>query len=428
MNRICFALCLVVMTLVLAAPLLLAQTQVTVTIQDVLSAPEKWVNRDLQLVGEIRLPQQSGEVGRGSYQLCGPKGEAITVRTRNLPGAGEMNGMYTVNGSVDVDPATSMCIVWESSRQPYGQVSGAAAAPPPPAKPDMWTYLLIGGAVVLVILIVALVGVLRKPAAPAQVIVPPGAARDGATMAAPAAPAAGAGATQAYVPTTPATQEFLGVTLAVSEGPDVGKSFAISKSSTSIGRAPGQDVHLSDGTVSREHARLLAQAGGLQIVNQSTRGTLVNGQEADSKALSDGDEIQMGATKLTVKMAGGRAAASAATQEYRPAGAASAAAGETQEYLGAQLEVEAGPHSGMVYAISKRAVSIGRSEDQDVALVNDQTVSREHCQLRVHDGQFTLVAEPDKKVLVNGQETVTVTLNDGDEIQLGGSKLRFRRL
>lgn len=416
----------------------LAQTQQTITVSDIVNDPPRWVNQTVTLVGEIRNPVEGAEVGRGTYDLRDQRGNTITVRTTGLPGADQMQGRFEVRGQVGLDNLSN-CFVWESSRQPWRPpVEGPVA----PEEPVLWTYLLIGGGAVLAGLIVLLVVLLtKKPAALEPAIVEPGAAHLGDTVEAPVAHSGAAAETREYpLEAAAMTREFYGATVAVEEGPDAGKTFALSKRSSTIGRLDDRDICLTDPTVSREHARILAKEdGSLQLINESTKGTLVNGVEVDSRMLSDGDRFQMASTVLSVKLAPRRGAAgvgapgaAAPTQEFAGVAVEPAAAprgpGETQEFLGVQIEVTSGPHAGETFVLSKTATLIGRQNNQDIVLAKDRTISREHCEIRHRAGEFTLVSKPDKKILVNGEEQVTCLLADGDEIQLGGTKVRFTKL
>ena len=74
-------------------------------------------------------------------------------------------------------------------------------------------------------------------------------------------------------------------------------------------------------------------------------------------------------------------------------------------------------------------VSIGRMPDCD-SVINDSNVSRIHAEVRVVDGRATLL---DLKSLngtrLNGRgvppDTFGLPLNDGDEVQIGNTTLRF---
>jgi predicted component of type VI protein secretion system len=62
-------------------------------------------------------------------------------------------------------------------------------------------------------------------------------------------------------------------------GPTPGKTFQLTGQEITIGRDPSNDITIKDPEVSRQHARLLAQAGEYVLEDLgSTNGTFVNGQ------------------------------------------------------------------------------------------------------------------------------------------------------
>jgi cytochrome P450/NADPH-cytochrome P450 reductase len=62
-----------------------------------------------------------------------------------------------------------------------------------------------------------------------------------------------------------------------------------------IGRAPENEIVVSDPTASRQHAELRNVAGGYRIVDlDSSHGTFVNGQRVTDAALSEGDTVRVG--------------------------------------------------------------------------------------------------------------------------------------
>ncbi|HLJ67637.1 MAG TPA: DUF3662 and FHA domain-containing protein [Chloroflexota bacterium] len=74
-----------------------------------------------------------------------------------------------------------------------------------------------------------------------------------------------------------------------------GKSYAVLRSPTSIGRRPDNDIVLADKRVSRHHADLLQQGGRWMVRdNGSTNGTAVNGKVIREAVLGPGDTISLG--------------------------------------------------------------------------------------------------------------------------------------
>jgi phosphoserine phosphatase RsbU/P len=71
--------------------------------------------------------------------------------------------------------------------------------------------------------------------------------------------------------------------------------FGLATNSTSIGRAPDQDLVLKEAYVSRRHAVITAQNGYFELVDQhSSHGTFLNGHRIDRARLKSGDSLQFG--------------------------------------------------------------------------------------------------------------------------------------
>jgi DNA-binding NtrC family response regulator len=88
--------------------------------------------------------------------------------------------------------------------------------------------------------------------------------------------------------------------LVVIEGPDVGKEFELPLRGGGIGRGDGNLVQLSDPTVSRHHGQLELRDGALWWIEPSDKQrTLINGQPITAHRLEAGDELVLGATRLS---------------------------------------------------------------------------------------------------------------------------------
>ncbi len=85
--------------------------------------------------------------------------------------------------------------------------------------------------------------------------------------------------------------------LVVTDGPDAGRSFALSGAEMVVGRGDGSGVRVNDLTVSREHVRLVSGHGGWALVDLGSRNrTLVNGAPVSRHILVEGDRITVGQT------------------------------------------------------------------------------------------------------------------------------------
>src|SRR5580765_2237102 len=90
--------------------------------------------------------------------------------------------------------------------------------------------------------------------------------------------------------------------LLVVEGPDQGRSFALTAQSV-IGRDPTATVHLTDEEVSRRHAIVTVGEGQLTIEDLgSFNGTHTDGGEVKQETpLQAGDRIRVGQTVLELR-------------------------------------------------------------------------------------------------------------------------------
>jgi pSer/pThr/pTyr-binding forkhead associated (FHA) protein len=116
---------------------------------------------------------------------------------------------------------------------------------------------------------------------------------------------------------------------------------------------------------------------------------------------------------------------------------------EPDESLGAgefliASDVVEGPGGGPIGALvlgdgsrvqmGEEPLSIGRSPDSDVVLP-DAEVSRHHAEVRRQDGAFVLVDLGSMNgTRVNGAGVRERQLQDGDEITIGSTKLRFEAM
>jgi pSer/pThr/pTyr-binding forkhead associated (FHA) protein len=66
-----------------------------------------------------------------------------------------------------------------------------------------------------------------------------------------------------------------------------------------LGRVAACDVVVDDSKASRRHARLIAEAGVVEIEDmKSSNGTLLNGKPVDRRMIRDGDEVRIGKTAI----------------------------------------------------------------------------------------------------------------------------------
>ena len=94
--------------------------------------------------------------------------------------------------------------------------------------------------------------------------------------------------------------------LTVAGGVGSGSSWTIDGGTPSrllIGQSAASDVRLEDPLVSRRHAAVESSGSKLRLTDLgSTNGTFVNGVEVEEALLRGGEEIRVGATRLTVEL------------------------------------------------------------------------------------------------------------------------------
>jgi FHA domain len=90
--------------------------------------------------------------------------------------------------------------------------------------------------------------------------------------------------------------------LRATSGPSQGSLFEIGGAGGTVGRLPGNLIHLTDGRLSRQHARIDFRNGSFWVTDlASQNGTLINGHLlTDAHCLQPGDTIEVGTSRLTV--------------------------------------------------------------------------------------------------------------------------------
>lgn len=87
--------------------------------------------------------------------------------------------------------------------------------------------------------------------------------------------------------------------LALVQGSDVLREYALSRDSMTIGRMAGSEIEIKDPGASRRHAEIRRDGETFTLVDLgSTNGTLVNDQNVKERALEPGDRITIGKTTL----------------------------------------------------------------------------------------------------------------------------------
>ncbi len=214
--------------------------------------------------------------------------------------------------------------------------------------------------------------------------------------------------------------------LVIQQGPQAGKRVEIWKDCTTIGRSRECDIFLEDVTVHRKQASIVyTEAGYMLRDDHGGNDSIVNGRPVKTQLLRDGDKLLFGNTLLTFF------SHEATRQFQQPSsrGKESLLAKSLDPNASAIAKLDFTNMQGLSRSFELQPqVTIGRSRDCDIFL-EDIAVSRLHATIRqLPDGGYEL--EDHRSVsgtLVNGRPVSRCRLNEGDIVQIGVSKLTFRR-
>ncbi len=236
----------------------------------------------------------------------------------------------------------------------------------------------------------------------------------------------------------------------------------------SIGRQDGNTIRLTERNVSRKHARLVREEGGVFIEELSARyGVRKNGEKISGRQdFTVGDVYLIGDYRLTLLAEGAEAevpkngfhppghvvagAVAPAPQAGPPAKLSKpvkpASGGFTSEptlltrldgdrrsqgteILPAQpakIVVVSSNFAGQEFPLVNKEMVIGRAEDCDI-IVDHRSVSQKHAKIvREASGNYKIVDLNSKNgVKVSGEDYRAVHLKRGDIVELGHVKFRF---
>jgi len=196
-----------------------------------------------------------------------------------------------------------------------------------------------------------------------------------------------------------------------------------------MGRAEDNDLCLADLEVSRYHARIVVTEAGARFEDSgSGNGSWVGERAIEVAAIADGDVITVAPFTLsfTIESLQG----------------APADTGEATMQLPAELTAEATVHSATPpaarlvllsegradqeeYVLSPEGVSIGRSAERDVTLL-DTSASRLHAEILAIGGSWWLRdAGAANGTFVGDSAVRECPLKDGEVLRIGETRLRF---
>ena len=208
------------------------------------------------------------------------------------------------------------------------------------------------------------------------------------------------------------------VWLAVTGGPDKGKTHQLTEGDTTIGRDQENNIVLADAAVSRRHALVRYQEGKTTLYDiGSTGGTLLNGEAIGGKTVPIGGSITIGETQLVVvdvdaQQAETPAAPEGATMVAGPAGSGSGVA-----------IVRSGPDAGKSFSLPEGDALIGREPECHV-LLSDPAVSRVHAMVRRQGDSFAVFDLGSRSgTQVDGEAITGKPVSNGDVISVGRSEI-----
>jgi pSer/pThr/pTyr-binding forkhead associated (FHA) protein/tetratricopeptide (TPR) repeat protein len=203
-----------------------------------------------------------------------------------------------------------------------------------------------------------------------------------------------------------------------------------------IGRAPDCNLSLDETLASRQHAEVVFERGAYWVRDRGSRnGTSVNGEKiTGSRKLNDGDEIEIGSTRMKFIWDKSRQEEEDDEDKTRVAsiaGLGKKAPGQQvmQKKDGGNIEVKLrvvdGPLHGGVFQNWESPLTIGRGLDNHVVLLDD-AVSTAHAQI-VQEGEtyFIVDLKSSNGTFLDGIKVQKTQLHNGGKIKVGVSTLVF---
>ena len=222
------------------------------------------------------------------------------------------------------------------------------------------------------------------------------------------------------------------------------KEIPLDKDTVTIGRNPGNDIHIDNLAVSGFHAKLINRGGRFFIEDlNSTNGTFVNGKRISESALSGNDDIVIGKHSLifispqahdedkteTLKIKKPALGETiiidpkkhkAMIEEARAAGQAGAG-----EKLGGVTIIE-GNTDKREYELAGRLTTIGKSDTAGIKLKGLFAPKVAALINRTKSGYFISPSESSKKLKINGAVVEgRQELKDGDIVDVANIKMQF---
>ena len=208
------------------------------------------------------------------------------------------------------------------------------------------------------------------------------------------------------------------------------QEFSLSKSSIEIGWAVQNDIVLTDGKISRNHACIECDMDGCTLIDlKSANGTFVNGERIDKVLLNPGDTIKMGGTDFRFEKM-----TPSADPEVTLINTLNDL-NQTLAHTMMETSINDVSQSRLVIHTSEKtwevnleadALTIGRDPTCDVVL-DDIRLSREHARIERKRKTFTIRdLESTNGTWMGDKRIDKHVLKDGDTINLGDARLIFK--
>jgi pSer/pThr/pTyr-binding forkhead associated (FHA) protein len=218
---------------------------------------------------------------------------------------------------------------------------------------------------------------------------------------------------------------------------------SLDKDEITIGRKPGNDIHIDNAAVSGLHAKIIKDAEGNYFIEDqnSTNGTLVNGNRISKIQLNNGDDIIVGKHDLVFQKEAGDIVAP--TPKAVPTSdqtmmldekvqddiirkaMESAPAAEAKELQGGFMVIE-GNLDKKQYELTESMSSIGKDKNAAIPLKGFFTPKLIAIVHKKRDGYYIDAANASKPPQINGKKIAgRHKLKDGDTVQVTKVKLKF---
>ena len=221
-----------------------------------------------------------------------------------------------------------------------------------------------------------------------------------------------------------------------------GRVFTLPNRKIVVGRDDACDLRLDGEGVSRRHCAIAPVPGGYLLTDESSNGTLVNGERAPrTHILEDGDILRLHDEELRFELVSrdqqGAAAPSSTSRAATAVLDLSRLRGndispeERRAALRpsptASLEIIRGPFTGASFHISRPVCSIGRGEQSDVRLRDDSVSSTHATLLRKGDTWYVVDLRSVNGTFVDGYRIAGEReLPTGATLRVGAVELMFR--